>query len=419
MPLRRTLFPLGASIFLTGVAGYALRVVSALLLLKLLGDTSPSQRHMVAAYSLLWVVKTLPTTLFGSVFGLVIDRFDRKRLLIGLELSRFALCGGLAAVLWKGTLPLSLMVGWIATLSLLNSWGTPTIHALVPRLCSPEKRMGVNSFLSIGDGVSLVIGPGLGELGIDWLGLPGTLLVAGALYLGATLVWGTVVSTPPDAPDQRRHWAHDLHCGFVRVWRQKSLFQAGVASLFKGATLGLGGVAFPVLIGVMFAAPPERIGELWSIGGVGSLVGGVLVWRGLSGKGTPKRMMAVSFFLTGLILVAIPFCPTLLALAFLTAGANLIFVFWDAAFLTYVQGEVEPAMAGRVFLALHLIFSVGFMGAIALVWALHLGVVPILVMAGGLRVAGGLILFVAKPLASGGPGTCEAPVIPGCESEPV
>src|SRR5437763_1222744 len=96
--------------------------------------------HSGLAVSALVVAEIVPTLLLGPVAGVVIDRVDRKRLLIAADLVRAALIVALAftPVVW----------GVYAIAALLAAASTvfnPALQAVIPALLSEEERLAANS----------------------------------------------------------------------------------------------------------------------------------------------------------------------------------------------------------------------------------------------------------------------------------
>jgi MFS family permease len=86
------------------------------------------------------VAEIVPTLLLGPVAGIVIDRFDRQRVLVAADLVRAALIVALVFthVVW----------GVYAIAALLAAASTvfnPALQAVIPALLSEEERLAANS----------------------------------------------------------------------------------------------------------------------------------------------------------------------------------------------------------------------------------------------------------------------------------
>src|SRR2546430_6782707 len=96
--------------------------------------------HSGIAVSALVVAEIVPTLLLGPLAGVLIDRFDRKRLLIAADLVRAGLILALAVthVLWGVYVIAALLT---AASTLFN----PALQAVVPALLSEEERLAAHS----------------------------------------------------------------------------------------------------------------------------------------------------------------------------------------------------------------------------------------------------------------------------------
>ncbi len=90
--------------------------------------------------SALVLTEIVPTLLLGPIAGVLIDRFNRKRVLIAVDLARAVLVLILAftSVLWG----VYLLAALLAVGSTLFN---PTLQAVIPSLLSEEERLAANS----------------------------------------------------------------------------------------------------------------------------------------------------------------------------------------------------------------------------------------------------------------------------------
>ncbi len=84
--------------------------------------------------------EVVPVLLLGPVAGVVIDRFSRKRVLIGADLLRAALVLALLS-------PQGIWHAYVVAAGLAagNTFFNPTVQAVIPALTSEEQRLAANS----------------------------------------------------------------------------------------------------------------------------------------------------------------------------------------------------------------------------------------------------------------------------------
>ncbi len=129
----------------------------------------------------------LPRVLFGSVAGVFVDRWDRKRTMVAADLlSALALLPLLAVDsadrLWV------LFLSQAATGTLVLFFG-PAEAALLPKLVGEERLVEANALNALNNNLGRLVGPAIGGVLYAQVGLSGAVLADAATFLlSATLV---------------------------------------------------------------------------------------------------------------------------------------------------------------------------------------------------------------------------------------
>ena len=153
------------------------------------------------------LARATPHMILSLMGGVVADRFNRVRLIQSGQVAN----GLLIVVLGALTLTGSVQVWHLYVVTILNSAfsavTTPARTALIPSLV-PRKNL-VNAVAlnaTIGQ-TSQIVGPALGGLAIDFVGLGGTYAINGAVYVAAMLVILGIKTpaTPPATTDSPWH----------------------------------------------------------------------------------------------------------------------------------------------------------------------------------------------------------------------
>lgn len=92
------------------------------------------------AVAILVAAEIVPTLVLGPLAGVVIDRFSRKGVLIGADLTRAVLT--LSLVWPQGAWHAYLVAAGLAA---GNTFFNPTVQAVIPALTTPEQRLAANS----------------------------------------------------------------------------------------------------------------------------------------------------------------------------------------------------------------------------------------------------------------------------------
>lgn len=149
------------------------------------------------------VAQFAPFLLFTLVLGVLVDRLNRRRLLIGADLGRgllLLLVGVLALV---GGLPVPLLIavaGVVGTLAVLYQLAD---FSVLPQLVPPPALADANAKLSATASMTSLAGNGVGGLLVQALTAPVAVLVDAVAYLGSALLLTRVPypADPPPGPD--------------------------------------------------------------------------------------------------------------------------------------------------------------------------------------------------------------------------
>ena len=356
-------------------------------------DSSP------LALGLVFAAMTVPSFLVGPVAGALVDRWDRKRVMVGSDLIRAAIVVAIPVV---SAVHISLVVALVFLLAVVSSFFRPARVAALPQVVSDEDLLSANSAMWIADTASDLVGYGLGGLFVAFLGpalvlafwLDGASYLASAMLVAAVaiprLVPGSGTSGEARAPSLR----FDLATGWRFLRAETVLFattvQAAIAELGLGALTALS----PLLVAGLALGSieaPMAYGLFEMSMGIG-LVGGGIVLGGLATR-LPKGLTIVAAFTgTGVVLVALAVTgslPIALALACLVGVANVSFaVPSQTIFQQRTPGELLGRVVAIRIAAVNAVLAVAMVtsGVLAEIFGLH----AVLVGCGILTVAAGL-----------------------------
>jgi predicted MFS family arabinose efflux permease len=236
----------------------------------------------------------LPLLLLGPVAGVCADRWDRRRLMIAINLFRAA---AVAAML-LGTSPGRY---WVLYAALVAESGggalyAPAWQARTPAIVGTGSLLsGANSLNAVTDGAVRLVGGPVGGLlltayGVTWLICADALsylVSAAAVFMTAKRAGG-----PTDRTATVSGVARDLGAG-VRVLRDQPVARAllPVTVIFLAANASLSAVLIP--FGVQRLGGSEHTGFLLSGLGVGFLLGAPVI-RTLLDRVQPRSLLAAS-----------------------------------------------------------------------------------------------------------------------------
>jgi MFS family permease len=307
------------------------------------------------AVGVLTAFQWAPVLLFGAFAGLVADRSDKRRLLVGVQslamLQSFALAA--LAFMDEPPLPAIYAVAFLGGLAL--AFDNPARRSLVVELVPEEdvnNAVGLNSALMTS---ARVVGPALAGLLITTVGFAWCFAIDGLSYLAViAALWAMNPAQLRAAPVVERG-RRQVRAG-LRYVRQVPDLWIPLAMMAVIGTLAFNfQVVMPLFVQRTFDGDDGTFTALFAVISVGSLAGALATARR---KTVAVRHVVVTSALFGVTMCVMAASPSL-ALAFpigIAVGAASI------AFMTastaIVQLRAEPAMRGRV-LALQAIVFLG------------------------------------------------------------
>jgi MFS family permease len=303
------------------------------------------------ALGLIFAAMTVPTVLVGPVAGALVDRWDRKWVMVGSDLLRAGLVMAIPAA---AVLNVGIVFGLVFLLAVASSFFRPARVAALPQVVPDEDLLTANSAMWVADTVTDLAGYGLGGLFVAFLGsalsvafwIDGASYLASALLVAAVAIPRIVPAAGGGAPSLRA----ELAAGWRFLRAETVLFattiQASIAEYGLGALTALS----PLLVAALPLGgtdAPTAYGFFEMAMGAG-LLGGGIVLGGLATRIPKGRSIVAGFIALGLALIGLAATGSLV-LALVFAGvvgvANVVFVVPSQ---TIFQQRTPASMLGRV-----------------------------------------------------------------------
>jgi MFS family permease len=298
------------------------------------------------AVALVMVVKTLPGFLVIPVAGPLIDRYDRRRLLLAMDLAR-ALCTlGLIA---------AHQAGWLAGLYLFaflmmafSGIALPTRSAVLPMIL-PHANLAVANALDGGTwSIMLAVGAALGGAATHAVGIDASFAVDGATFLlSAAALWRLPALRPKAGSRDQTSLTEGLR------YLSRNPYIVALVSLKPLLTLAGGILVLIPLYGTTVfpgISGPVFVGLLWAARGGGAVVGTLCVrlWFGDAPR-TLRRLVLLGYVLLAgacaWLSTAESYEVACAAYFAAAVGSGVVWVFSG----TLLQWEGDPAYHGRLF----------------------------------------------------------------------
>ncbi|MHB8645842.1 MAG: MFS transporter [Thermomicrobiales bacterium] len=306
----------------------------------------------------MFMAANLPRVLLGSVAGVFVDRWNRKRTMIAADLLRAALILTLLTVHSVHWLWLVYLVAFAQ--ALISQFFTPAKNAVIPLLVSEADLIAANALNALSENLTRLTAPALGGALFGLFGLASVVWIDSVSFLVSGLMIACIALTA-----KRRDANATRGTSWAAVWREwrdgMRLMRANptISAIF--ATMGTAMIAegfFTALL-VPFVKEvlhggPQDFGWLASAQAIGGLTGSLFIGR-VSKVVRPGILIPISGLLFGLADIALinlpghgPL-PTLpLALGLIgVAGVPIVGFFVGQQ--TLLQAAVADDYRGRVF----------------------------------------------------------------------
>lgn len=296
------------------------------------------------------------TSLLGPIFGVFVDRFPRRRILIATDVAAAIVVLALLRV--GGTQDLWLLY----VVPLLLGLGLVVYQAaragLIVGMLPEDRIPDANGFLQATDQAMTLVAPLVGAgLFALWGGASVAMLDA-ASFLGSAACLVAVRSRDIERRrDRPRIWL-EMREGLRHIARTAALRRLTIGTGIVTLFIGMSEVAIFAVIDRGLHRPPAFLGVIASLQGVGAIVAGLATGAVMRRVGQ-LRTVALASLVAGVALgvFGTGVLPLVLAGGF---GFGLAGTLYNTAYLTVMQTRTPLEMQGRVMSAVDAVVTVPY-----------------------------------------------------------
>jgi MFS family permease len=354
----------------------------------------------------------LPFTLFGLVAGVIADRLDNRRLVIGTQIASMVVSAALAVLALTDTATVPIVFALAALGGTALVFDAPGRHALTFQMVGRAElpnAVALNASLFNG---SRVIGPAIAGVVIAAVGVGACFVINTVSFLA--VLAGLLLMRPEELVPVERGDVRPTLLGGIREGLSYAVHSPRVRVVLLlvtvVSTVGFNfHVILPLLASDTLDAGPEVFGLLSAAFGGGALVGAL--FGAALGRASWKLLLAgmTGFSLALLALAPVRDATLAAALLFVT---GLCFTLWTANANSILQLSAPDALRGRV-VSLFLFAFAGFapLGGLLAGWLVDVGGTELSFAVSGLT---GLAAVVYAARAGGfAPAPRPEPVLQG------
>jgi MFS family permease len=286
-----------------------------------------------------------PVLLFGTIGGLVADRFDKRKVIL-LTQTAFTVQ---ASVLWvlvaSGSVQLWMVWALAAAYGFVNVFDNPSRQSFVMEMAGPDDLANAVALNSVIVNMSRIIGPAIAGVLIASVGLPWAFLI-NALSFAAVI--GALLAMRPSELHRRppvERAKGQIRAGLGYAWRTWQLRVPLVMMAVIGTLAYNFSVLLPLFAHDVFHRGAGTYSALTVAMGIGALGGGLTI--AARRRPSHRLLVAVTLAFGGFIL-AVAAAPTLLTCLILLVAMGAASIMFIATANSLLQLNSSGAMRGRV-----------------------------------------------------------------------
>jgi predicted MFS family arabinose efflux permease len=404
-------FPLLAlAQFLSQFGDSVFQIAFLWLILDLTGSKSVTGLAATVSY--------LPPLVFGLAAGVLVDRWERRRVLIGADLTRAALLGVLAVLWGTGVLTAPWLTAVAFGMAMAAVLFNPSRDSLLPEIVPIGALTRANAWVQSSQQLAYLVGPLTASLIISRAGIAATfpagiLLFAGSM--GLLLVMrvpgkvrsGETAADVPAAVGARRgppdavfHVFRELLAGLRELGRIPPLpFLYGLTALDNFFIMGASVLGLVVLVRDTLGGTAADYALAEATYGVGMVAGSLAVVR-LGPRVSSGTLLLIGITLDGLTYLPLLACRSMTTLIPALLAHSFAIPLITVPRATILQRIVPHHLIGRAFALLNVVV----LGVTALSCGIagmaldHLSAPVLFAVAGALGGATGIVGFLSPRL---------------------
>jgi MFS family permease len=303
-----------------------------------------------------FIVIHLPSGIIGPFSGVIVDRFNRKKLMIATDLARSVLVLGYLLVrsedqIWILYLTAALEVAMMTIFE-------PARTSTIPNICTPKQLIPANALASLTWSTMLALGGALGGLITALFGRHVCYVLDSLSFICSAAIISRV-RLPAETAGRQKAAARGAIDGFREIadgfhYLTENLRILALALVKTGWCLGMGVVVLLSIFGEkvfpVMGSGAAGIGVLYGARGLGTALGPILARRFTGeSRGRMRWAIAAGFFMASVFYVLFGRADNLpaacAALIMAHMGGSIAWVFSTVL----LQLEVPDKLRGRVF----------------------------------------------------------------------
>jgi DHA3 family macrolide efflux protein-like MFS transporter len=338
--------------FFTIWAGQAVSLITSAILQMTIIFYLTEKTESAMVLSMASLVGFLPYAVFGPAIGVLIDRYDRKKIMIGADLI-IAIAGAVLTII---TLYMELPVWMVMVVLFIRSIGTafhsPALNAVTPLLVPEDQLTKCAGYSQSLQSLSYILSPAVAAFLYSVWELNAIIAidVLGAVIASLTVAFVNIPKLNVDQQSMQVNFLKEMKAGIVVLRQSKGLFALLLlGTLYTFVYMPINAL-YPLFSMEYFNGTPMHISITEIAFALGMLVGGLILGR-LGGYEKRVQLITGSFFVMGASLAVSGVLPPNGFAMFVVCCAmmGISVPFYSGVQTALFQEKIKPEYLGRVF----------------------------------------------------------------------
>ena len=295
-----------------------------------------------------------PTFLMGFVAGAVVDKYDRKTIIVAADFIRGLVVAAVAGLYYLNLLNIHVIFISQILLSVCAAFFNPAIPAVIPQIVDKSRLARANSMTSFVRGFSSMIGPALGGIAVATLGYTAVFAFnAASFIISAGFECFLAIPGHHNQKVARAGIMGNAIEGLKYIFQYKALIIILIMVAIIHFFVGSIEVLMPVISSPLAGSGAQNLGYIQTFFGFGTVIMALMIsFYNINGKEVGFLFGGIGAF--GSLCLVIAYLPTaginnvaFYLGPFLLLGSFIILA--ATCFRTILQKDVTNEMAGRIF----------------------------------------------------------------------
>ena len=338
--------------FYTIWAGQAVSLITSAILQMAIIFYLTEKTGSAMVLSMASLVGFLPYAVFGPAIGVLVDRHDRKKIMIGADLIIAAAGAVLSIVALYMELPVWMVMIVLFIRSIGTAFHTPALNAVTPLLVPEEQLTKCAGYSQSLQSISYIVSPAIAALLYSVWDLNAIIAidVLGAVIASITVAIVRIPKLGDQVQSLEPNFIREMKEGIVVLRQNKGLFALLlIGTLYTFVYMPINAL-YPLISMEYFNGTPMHISITEIAFASGMLAGGLILGRlGSYEKRVP--LITGSFFMMGASLAIAGLLPPSGFIIFVVCCAimGLSVPFYSGVQTALFQEKIKPEYLGRVF----------------------------------------------------------------------